>query len=138
MHDRWEYTIPADTAEADAVRVECRISPGVLKTLIVYNPPGCENLARCRVFLGEKPIAPRSKSNYIAMDGDMIVLRELNEPIRDDLPVLNWEVWNEDQTYGHTIWLAAEWISADEPHEKRAADLLADFVGLMKRLLGAR
>lgn len=138
MQDRWEHEIGRRTEFGERERVKCKISPGTLKSLMVYFPPGCENLARCRVLLGEKPVMPRSASNYIAADGMAVEADELDEPIREDLPVLNWEVWNEDQTYGHTIWLAAEWISEDEPHEKRAADLLADFVGLMKRLIGAR
>lgn len=137
MQDRWEYTIPANTAEADAVRVECKISPGVLKTLMVYFPPGCENLARCRVSIGEKPIAPRSSSNYLAADGQNVDLKHLEEPIREDLPVLNWEVWNIDDTYDHTIWLSAEWTSEAEPYEKTLVRILGDFVGLMKRLIGA-
>ena len=136
MNDRWEYTIPANTAEASAIRVKCRISPGVLRTLIIYFPPGCQNLARCRVHLGEKPIAPRSPKNYIAADSMAHTLLHVDEQIREDLSVLNWDVWNLDDTNPHTLWMAAEWSSEAETPEKKTAGLMDRFVKKMEDLIG--
>lgn len=138
MFDRWEYTIPANTAEADAIRVECKVSPGVLKSLIVYFPAGCHGLARCRIFIGERPVAPRSAKNFIAAEDMAVSMMYLEERIREDLPVLNWDVWNIDDTYDHTIWMSAEWTSAEEPYEKTTARSLRDFVSMMRRLIGVR
>lgn len=138
MHDRWEYTIPANTAEADAIRVKCGVSPGTLRSLIIFMPRGCQNLARCRVFIGERPVAPRSMKNFIACEGYALELRHLDEPIQEDLPVLNWDVWNIDETWPHTIWMSAEWTTAPEPYEKTTARSIGDFVSIMKRLIGVR
>lgn len=136
MYDRWQYKIPANTAEEDAIRVKCPVSPGFLKSLTIYNPPGCQSRARSRIFLGEKPIAPRSASNYIALEGIALTISDMNEPIKDDLPVLNWDVWNVDTMYPHTIWMSAEWISVDEPYEKTTTRLMREFIDVMKRMVG--
>jgi len=136
MQDRWEYTIPANTAEEEAIRVECKVTPGTLKSMAIYFPSGCQNLARCRVFVGERPVVPRSSKHYIAGDDGLISFMYLNDPIVDDMPVLNWDVWNLDDTYDHTIWVSAEWMSADEPYEKTMLEVLKDFVSIMKKLIG--
>lgn len=136
MFDRWEYTIPANTSEENAVRVECKITKGFLRTLMVYFPPGCHGLARCRVFAGERPIAPRSAKNYVAADGMAVYIQYLNEPIQEDIPVLNWDVWNVDDTHDHTIWMSAEWLSEDKPYEMKMAEAVNEFVDIMKKLIG--
>jgi hypothetical protein len=136
LDDRWEYTIPHNTSEAGAIKVECPISPGLLTDLFIYFPGGCKNLARCRVFIGEKPIAPRSAKHYIAADAQLIPLRMINELISDNLPVLNWWVWNLDDTYDHTIWMLALWQGMDEPVDLMTYRELKDLVDLWKKLIG--
>lgn len=136
MYDRWEYTIPADTAEADRIRVKCPITKGFLRSLTVFFPPGCFNLARCRVFAGERPVAPRSAANYIAADGMATHLQYLNEPIWEDIPVLNWDVWNVDELFDHTIWMSAEWISEEKPCEMKMMHQMEEFLQIMRDVLG--
>lgn len=135
MFDRWEYTIPANTTEANAVKRECKVTRGVLTDLLIYFPPGCHNLARCRIFLGEKAIAPRDESNFIAADGMAIPIRYFNEPIKEDLPVLNWHCWNLDDTFDHTIWMSAQWIGLDEPYEAKMYQELKNLALLLKRMM---
>lgn len=134
MNDRWSQTIPANTAEASAVTVECNISPGLLTKLIIYFPAGCQGLCRCRVLLGEKPIAPRSPKKYLAGEDMPIVLDQINELITENIPVLKWILWNVDETYSHTPWLIAEWISEDEPIAMKSYRMLKDLVALMRAL----
>lgn len=136
MYDRWEYTIPADTAEADAKVVRCPITKGFLRSLVVFFPAGCQNRARCRVNAGERPVAPRSPSNYIAADGMAVRIQYLNEPIQDDIPVLNWHVWNVDETYPHTIWMSAEWLSEEKPYEMKLVTQMEEFLALMRDVIG--
>lgn len=136
MHDRWEYTIPPRTAEADAIFYECPVSAGTLIRLIIYFPPGNFNLGRCRIKLGEKPIAPRSPAGFLTSDGHMIVIEDMEENITENRPMLTWELWNLDEMYPHTPWMSAEWVGVDEPYNKTMARTLADFVSLMKRMIG--
>lgn len=136
MHDRWEYTIPADTAEADAVKVPCKISPGALVGLRVYHPRGCRDLVRSRIMLGEKPIAPRSAKHFLAGEGFVCDMRNVWEPIKEDLPVLNWTLWNTDDTFPHTPWIDAEWISSDEPYALMTYRVVYELVNILKKVLG--
>lgn len=136
MHDRWEYTIPANTAEADRKIVECPVSCGVLTRLTVYFPPGNYDFGRCRIKLGEKPIAPRSPGGFLTSNGHMIVIEDMEENITENRPVLTWELWNLDETWSHTPWMTAEWVGVDEPYNKTMARTLSDFVSIMKRLIG--
>lgn len=136
MFDRWEYTIPADTAEADKIRVKCPITRGFLRSITLFMPEGCWNYARCRVFVGERPIVPRSAGNFIALNGIAERIRYLNEPVWDDIPMLNWDVWNLDDTYDHTIWMSAEWLSEEKPYEMKMVHQMEEFLSLMRNLIG--
>lgn len=136
MFDRWEKTVPAGTSEDNMVKMNCKISPGVLTDLVVYFPSGCRGLVKSRVFLGEKPIAPRSAKGFLAADGHAIELHRINELISENRPVLRWEIWSPGTIRPHTPWMSAEWISAEEPYEKQAVTVIRDFVDIVKRLMG--
>lgn len=134
MFDRWEYKITHPTSEADREKVPCKISTGILTDLMIYYPEGCHGLARCRVFLGEKPVAPRSPKLYLAGNDTTILITDMRELIRPNLPVLNWEVWNVDESYDHTLWLAAGWISREELYEREALTVMEQIAKSMKEL----
>lgn len=134
MFDRWSKSISANTAEADANKNECKISSGLLTEIGIYFPSGCKNLARCRVFLGEKPIMPRSAKNYIAANGLLIVSRDLNELITPNMPVLNWFTWNVDTAFNHELWMYANWMSDEQPYQRATYFALSDFITLLKKM----
>jgi hypothetical protein len=138
MYDRWERTVLAGTAEENAVVVECKVTPGTLTDLRVYAPSGCKGLLKCRVFIGEKPIAPRSGKAFLAGEGFIADIRGAFEPITGNLPVLKWVLWNEDITWPHTPWMDANWISEDEPYERTTSRTMVEFAANMNRLLGLR
>ena len=136
MYDRWGKTVDPKTYEEKAKKVQCKISPGVLTDLVVFMPEGCKGLCRCRVFLGEKPIAPRAAKRYVAGEGYVVNLKDMNERVREDLPVLNWYVWNVDTKYPHTPWLSAQWLTEQEMYERKMYVALKDFLDRWKRLTG--
>lgn len=119
MFEQFEYTIPANTSLANRAKQELKISIGILTDLFIFFPAGCHGLARCRVFLGEKPVAPRTPSSYVAGDDGPVNVNSLLEPIKPNLPVLNWELWNLDDTYTHTLWLGATWTPLTESELKQ-------------------
>lgn len=86
--------------------------------------------------MGERPIVPRSPANYIAGEGMAIHIQYLNEPVQDDIPVLNWFVWNEDETNDHTIWMSAEWLSEEKPYEMMMAHSMMELNTLLRNLIG--
>lgn len=132
MFDRWEARIEADTAEKDADLVVCKISPGILTDLIVYMPAGCQYLARCRVKIGQRPLWPRSPGKSIALEDMPLSLSGLAEPIKGELPELNWEVWNLDDTNPHTIWLGAQWLTEEEQYQKRTLLAIEELLSIFK------
>ena len=114
MFEQWQYTVPASTAEANLVRRELAISKGILKRLEVLMPFGCEFYVKSRVSIGAKPLLPRASKGYVTGNGFPIGTGDIIEPVIDDLPLLMWELWNEDATYSHTITLSAMWFSIEE------------------------
>lgn len=136
MIDGWDHTILANTLEKDAEKVECKISPGILLDLIVFWPAGCQYLAKCRIFLGEKSIAPRSERLSLKGEDTLLVLPDLYEPIKGNKPILNWEVWNLDDTYPHTLTLSARWLTEEEQYEKKAYLALDELAKMWRKALG--
>jgi len=124
VFEQWEYTIDEDTSEASLEKIECKITIGILTDLVVFFPAGCHKLARCRIYLGEKPVAPRSPKLYLAGDDGPIEIHGLLEPIRPNLPVLNWHVWNIDETYKHSLSLRATWTPLEESELEQMIDQL--------------
>ena len=131
MFEQWQSTITANTTEANPVRRECKISQGVLKKVAVYFPFGVEYYARCRVLLGQKPLLPRSSSGYVTANGVLVDTGEIMERVREDLPVLAWEVWNLDDTNNHTLTLSATWVTKEE------ADVVREIMEQSNRYLEA-
>ena len=138
MFDRWEQRVPAGTSEENRLRLECKISPGLLTDLVVYFPPGCHRLVRSRVSLGEKPIAPRSAKGWLAADGYAVELHHVNELISENRPVLVWELWSPQTDWPHTLWMTAEWISAEVPYEQQAVMVLRDVVKVLNYMIGIK
>lgn len=83
-------------------------------------------------------MAPRSPKHFLATDGFPLVFDNVNEPIKGNEPKLYWHLWNLDDTYPHTPWLAAEWISSDEPINVKTYRVIRDLVDLWRSLLGPR
>ena len=135
MFDRWQETIDASTSEADAEKVECKVSPGMLTEIGIYFPMGCANLARSRVFIGEKPVMPRSAKNFVGGNGQLIQALNLHELITPNIPSLNWYVWNLDDFYNHELWMYANWISDEEDPNRTTALVVTDMLNLWKQVM---
>jgi len=119
VYEHVTYTIAANTAEADRTTEELKISPGILKDLSVYFPAGCHSLARCRISIGETPVAPRSQGGYITGNGGWLPIDDIYEPITGNRPVLKIELWNLDEEYDHTIHVTAKWLTEEETQAER-------------------
>lgn len=139
MFDSWETTVPKNTAEANRAILECPISPGILRDVRVYFPLGCVGLAKARVALGEAPILPRSKGNHVSGDGLDVGATDIYEPTEGNLPVLIWEVWNDDAANDHTLQLKAAWVTEEEMATEQAllAGILNGITALLRALGGS-
>jgi len=65
-----------------------------------------------------------------------IVMQNVYETIKGNRPVLDWVLWNVDDTYPHTLWLGAEWISEDEPIALKTYRLTKDMVSILRAMFG--
>lgn len=141
MFDQWHYTIPANTAETSKKTVYLSISTGIVTKVGVYFPFGCENLARCRVFLGNRPILPRSSRRYMHGNGVLIDTGDIKEPTRGQRLKIRWELWNIDDTFPHEITLNMTWL-ASLPEEsivlevKTLTDAVRNFIKLLTGAAG--
>ena len=120
MFDFWEYTVPKNTPETALIRRECKISPGILTDIRVYFPLGVNSVAKARVYIGAKPVLPRSAASYVTGDGADVGAIDIFEPITGNLPVLNWDVWNPSTEHDHTLQLKATWVTEEEMAADRA------------------
>jgi hypothetical protein len=136
LNDRWEYNVSANTPEANAHKEECKISEGLLTDLFLYFPPGVKNLARCRVFLGEKAVAPRSPKGYYSGHGTLVEITGMKEHITENIPVLNWYVWNLDETYSHNLIMWALWIGQEEEDVRLTLEEIRELNRLLKGMVG--
>ena len=132
MYDQWYQTVSAATTEANRLRVKLPISLGRLTSVAIYFPPGCHSLIKCRVFLGEKPVFPRSSGSYVAGNAGTVSSGIMDEDISPNLPVLHLEIWNDDEEMSHTVSIAANWISFEEGERERT--LLSAIVDSINRL----
>lgn len=96
------YTIPANTALADAVLVDFALTKGVIRHMFIHFPAGCHSLARCQFLQGGHQIFPASTGNYFADDDYTLPIEEFH--ILSESPTaLNWKLWNTDDTHEHTL-----------------------------------
>lgn len=136
MFDEWSYTIPANTAETNRIIQNLPISTGVITKVTLYFPFGCENLAYCRVFMGNRPILPRSSRRVMKGNGVLIDTGDIRESTLGQRPRIRWELWNLDETFTHELTLNITWLSS-LPENSIVAEVKAltgsvrDFVKLL-------
>jgi len=128
-------TIPKDTAEAEAVEEELTVEGAVLSEIHFLIPGGHHALARLAVFYGIHQIFPYEAGTWLRGDDESFSVK-LNWPLPEPKTTLTFKGWNEDDTYEHTFHLRLEVAEAVE--EARPWGVIADFVAILKRLMGLR
>lgn len=137
MYEHVTYTIAANTAETDRNIEELKISPGILVGLSVYFPPGCHSLTKCRIAIGDTPVAPRSRGGFITGNASTLPIEGIYEPITGNRPVLTIELWNDDEEYDHTIHITAKWLTEQEMQAERSLlAMIAQRIDSLARVLG--
>jgi hypothetical protein len=124
VYDTWGYQIPANTPEDESIKVEIKISLGIITDVYMGFPAGCASydlptqftyrLARARLWFGASPILPRSASEFIAADDFVVHAGPVNFPVLQGESTLTWELWNLDDTYPHELWLGINWLTQEE------------------------
>ncbi|MEK0337767.1 MAG: hypothetical protein QQN41_10080 [Nitrosopumilus sp.] len=97
-----QITISANTTEANATKNYFRVNKGIISTLWITFPPGCAGLVKMRMYHEGHPFIPVNQDNYIRGDNYTFVFPVMYE-ITEEPMILTVEIWNDDETYEHTI-----------------------------------
>lgn len=95
-------TLPASTAEADAVQTDLIVTRGLLWLVEVGLPPGCAGLVHVQLFDATYQVFPATPGESFHGDG---VLRGYDDLyMKSSAPFLfQVKAWNLDTVYSHTI-----------------------------------
>jgi len=124
--------IPASTPEAAPVEKTVEIEGEILDEIAYLIPPGWSGLARFALFYGIKQIYPEPEQEWVTGD-DLYRPVPLKWPMPEPKTELTLKGWNEDATYPHTVYV---WLLTKPEPEARPWKILADFVAILKRLMG--
>lgn len=97
-----QITISADTSEANAEKTYFKVNRGVISKIWVTFPSGCVGLVKMRMYHEGHPFLPVNQDNYIRGNGYTFEFPVMFE-ITEEPQLLTVEIWNDDDTYDHTI-----------------------------------
>ena len=97
-----QISVSASTTEANATPTYIRIRKGVISKVWITFPAGCAGLVKMRVLHGGHPFIPVNADNYIRGDNYTFELPVMYE-ITAEPTILTVLVWNDDDTYSHTV-----------------------------------
>jgi len=124
--------IPANTPETAPVEKTVEIEGEILSEIAYLIPPGWAALARFALFYGIKQIYPMPGLEWVTGD-DLYRSIPLKWPLPERKVRITIKGWNEDDTYPHSVYL---WLLTQPEPEARPWKILADFVAILKRLMG--
>ncbi|MBA7607938.1 hypothetical protein ES703_15108 [subsurface metagenome] len=95
-------TIPPNTLEVTPVRVELKLTHGVITRVIVRPRPGHASLAHLRVIYQGHQIYPANRDSDLHGDTFPMEWEEYIELLSAPYTLI-LEGWNDDDTYPHTF-----------------------------------
>jgi len=126
--------IPANTPLDKPAETTVEIEGDVLDELAYLIPPGWSGMAHFSIFYGIKQVYPEETDTWVTGDDLYRVV-----PIRWTLPEspckLTVKGYSAGATYDHTVYL---WLLTKPEEEVWPLRILADFVKILKRLMGIR
>lgn len=132
----FEYalTIPANTAQADAVELEAPLAPGIVSRVDIQFPRGCVGLVHVQVLKSEHQVWPVNLDGDISAEGLVVSWPEDYE-LDDDPLAFTLRGWNEDDTFPHTITF--RFALLDLAHREASREGMGILRALRRALLGA-
>ena len=97
-----QITIAKNTSEANASQTEIKVSKGVITNIWINFPSGCAGLVKLRVYHEGHPFLPVNADNYIRGNNYTFKFPIMYE-ITEEPMTLKVELWNDDDTFEHTI-----------------------------------
>lgn len=133
--DYWfAVSTPANTAEADAIITELKLTTGVITKVWMLHPEGCHALAYASLWRGGHQLYPHNP-DYAYNGNDVPMIWEDTYELLAPA-ILKLKTWNLDETYAHYVFLK---ITVLRPEEltliKKQLEILEQ---IAQRLVGQR
>ena len=97
-----QIAVSANITQANATKKYFKVNKGVISTVWITFPKGCAGLVKMRIYHEGHPFLPVNADNYLRGDNYTFVFPIMYE-ITEEPMILTVEIWNEDDTYDHTI-----------------------------------
>lgn len=129
--DYWfAVATPANTAEADAIETELKLTAGTITQVWMMHPEGCHGLAYASIWKEGHQLYPNNPEEaYHGNDVPMIWddNHELETPA-----LLRLKTWNVDETYQHKVYVRITILRPEEdPNLRAIVRLLRDLKTLL-------
>lgn len=129
----FDVTSPAQTTRTSPTEVRALLTKGVVTRVAVQIPLGVKGLTGAQIWRGNSQIWPSNPGGYIK--GDDVVIEWDDEYDLADQPLtLRLRVWNDDDSYAHTITFRFGLLPLAQAEERRGTPgllrRLVEFVGL--------
>jgi len=102
MHYDFDIEIPAITPKTDPLIVRKKVCYGILRKVGIYFRGGCADLAHVKIYHWESQIFPTNVDGDYAYDNYVVEFEEYY-PILEVPYELTLRLWNDDDTFPHTI-----------------------------------
>jgi len=102
MHYDFDVEIPANTSEANKLKIVKTVNYGIIRKVGIYFRGGCADNAHVKIFRFEQQIFPTNLEGSYAFDNYAVEFEEYF-PILEKPYELIIYAWNTDPNHLHTI-----------------------------------
>jgi len=124
---------PANTAKANAIETELKLTSGTIVEVWMVHPEGCQGLAYAAIFRGGHQLYPHNPDE--AYHGNAVPMIWKDNYELEAPALLKLKTWNLDDTYDHTLYLR---ITVLRGVIDTATKALLDTLSIIKQLLTGR
>jgi hypothetical protein len=111
MFYEFRVTSPANTAKSAATRLDAELMPGVVRGVEVQFPRGCVGLVHAAIHDALHQVWPTNPEGDLAGDDARISWSD-SYPVPKGESVLLLYVWNDDDSYAHTVTFRFDVVEA--------------------------
>mgnify|MGYP001574837869 FL=1 len=135
MYYDFDLVLPANTAKANAVKLNLPLAPGIINHVAIGFPPGPAALAHVQIFILEHQAWPTNPDSDFAWD-DFTLEWDDYLPLSDEPFALSVRGWNTDSTFAHTITLRFGVVPPEVYWRTGPSDDLAQRIARSFKLVG--
>lgn len=123
----FDVTSPASTLRTSPTEVLARLTKGAITHVAVQIPLGVKALTGAQIRRGDHQVWPQNPAGFFKGD-DVIIEWDEDYLLEDEPLTLRLRVWNDDDSYAHTITFRFALLPLAQAEERRAGP------GLLRRI----